>query len=457
MIDIMKNTIEQHQLIEPGDKIVVAVSGGPDSIALLHGLWVLRNEYSLTLYVCHLNHMLRGEESDGDAEYVKEISDKLGLESFIFSEDIEAFSKKIKMSFEEAAREARYKLFDYVMEVTKSSKIAIAQNMNDQAETVLMRLARGSGLEGLTAIKHKRDKIIRPLLDVPRDKIEKYCEENELITRTDHTNFETTYTRNKIRLELIPYFKENLNENIIQQIHLTTELLQADLDYITDAVDRRYHDLVIENENILELRLKDLKHSHIAIFSRLIRKLIEHFSGDLKGVSSYHIDEIVDLCKNSNHGSYKIVKKNVKFEISYDHLRVYDIRFQGNEIEPILFDIGDELSICGGTLKALELSFSDRHDVNSMTIDKHKIVGDLHVRTRKPGDRFTPLGMKGSKKLKDFFIDLKIPITERDKVLLLCDEKEIIWVIGYRMSELYKVSSNTKERVTFVFEKKNIQ
>lgn len=452
MIKIMRDTIEKHNLIDRNDKIVVAVSGGADSVALLHGLWILKDEYNLTLTVCHLNHMLRGDDSDGDARYVKELCDELNITSHIFSENVDEYSKKMKLSFEEGAREVRYRLFDEVLKVSGSNKIAVAQNMNDQAETILMRLSRGSGLEGLTSIKYKRDNIIRPILSVSRDVIESYCADNNLLFRTDHTNFECVYTRNKIRLELIPYLKENFNENIIHQLFATTELLKSDLDFISSAVEEKYKEIVVDKGNIFEMDKLVFNNCHLAIKSRLIRKLISDMIGDIKGISIGHIDELIELFANSSHGSHKIIKKYIRFEISYDNILIYDIRKKNVSCEESYF-VDEVLAVSGGILTLSNEYVSDRKNLSAITIDADKIKGKLKVRNRKTGDRFTPIGMSGSKKIKDLFIDLKIPAKDRDDVLLLCDDDEIIWIVGYRMSEHYKIDANTVNRSTIEFKK----
>ncbi|MBI9014007.1 MAG: tRNA lysidine(34) synthetase TilS [Clostridiales bacterium] len=440
MLNQMIQIIKKNNLIDKGDKIVVAVSGGADSTALLHGLHSIKNDYDLELYVCHLNHQLRGEDADGDATYVKKLSDLLGLKSYIFSKDIENLAKDMKMSFEEAAREVRYELFDYVLKETGSNKVAVAQNMNDQAETILMRLFRGSGLEGLTATKFKRGHIIRPLLGIRRRDIEKYCKEHDLMYRTDHTNFETDYTRNKIRLELIPYIEKNFNEKVIEKLFDTTQLLTEDLRFIETYVEDVYNRCV-KKESVL---LSDLELEN-AILSRVLRKIIDQ-QVSLKGVSYESVKEIMDMVRSQKHGNEKNVKGLV-FKISYKQLLFY--KKCTNGVEPTLFDRYFDYN--GNRLEQLDSVDSNSRDI--VTVDRDKIKGSLFIRTRKPGDRFSPLNMKGTKKLKDFLIDQKVPVHRRDDVLLLCDEEQIIWVAGYRLSDLYKVDSHTKNKISFKLSK----
>ncbi|WP_240843062.1 tRNA lysidine(34) synthetase TilS [Acidaminobacter sp. JC074] len=429
MIEKMLKTIKRENLIQKGDKIVVAVSGGPDSVAMLHALYSLK-DYDLTLYVCHLNHNYRGEASDGDAAYVKVLADSLNLESFIFSEDIEAFSKAKKLSFEEGARERRYALFDLVKEKTGANKIAVAQNMNDQAETLLMRLFRGSGLEGLTSIKYQRDHIIRPVLECSRTSIEEYCKDHDLKTRTDHTNFETDYTRNKIRLELLPYIKDHFNPNIVESLYQTSDLLKEDLNFIEKHVNQIYAEL--DNKILVEALPKDR-----AILSRLIRKIVENETGSLKGVSFDQINRVI-LLLDMPHGN-KVSIRDLIFQKSYDQLIYYKTD------KDLSSDVLREDKPFEGKFGSVFIG------QGGIRIDADKVKGQLYVRTRRPGDKFKPLGMKGRKKLKDFFIDLKIPAHERDQIYLVCDDENIIWVVGYRMNEDYKVTSYTTKELHLSF------
>lgn len=435
MLNIVKATIEKEQLIEKGDKIVVAVSGGPDSVALLHVLNALKTTYDISLVVCHLNHMLRGKDAEDDAVYVKELSESLELQCFIFEEDIEAYGKENKMSFEQAARERRYALFEQVKIETKAQKIAVAQNKNDQGETLLMRLMRGSGLEGLTGIKYKRDDIIRPLLNVSRQMIEAYCEDCELKTRIDKTNLEANYTRNKIRLELIPYIEAHFNPNIKNCLHQTASLLQADQAFIESYVASSM--ATIDKCKIpLNLLPEDE-----AIKSRWFRALIDHHAGDTKEVTYSQLQQLMAL---NRHGA-KMIIKEITFEIGYDHLLIYKDEKKFNHSMQILNFTEDVPQGLFTISKAIP------SDGQYIVIDESCVQGDLKIRYRQPGDVFKPLGMNGRKKLKDFFIDLKIPAHKRDDVMLLCDDEHIIWVVGYRLSDDFKVTSNTTKKIVIQY------
>lgn len=435
MKDKVLKTIKEKNLIEKGDTILVAVSGGPDSIALLHVLNAIKETYNLRLYACHLNHMLRGDAADGDADYVRDICQHLSIECFIEKKDINQLTKELKMSFEEAAREARYDMFYRLAGRVGADKIAIAQNMNDQAETILMRLFRGSGLEGLGAIKFKRDQIIRPILGIDRATIEHYCHINHLRPRVDHTNFQTDYTRNKIRLDLLPMIKETFNDQIIERLYETTMLLQDDLDYISGHVEDLYKTF---KDHKLPLKELDV---HPAILSRLIRRLFLDF-GCLKNITVKNIRDITQLIHKGTHGKY-LQYNQLKFEINYGELWIYTISDPINEE----IQLSDQV-----TFQDYEFFLNDLYD--AISIDESKVQGPLTIRTRKAGDKFYPLGMQGGKKLKDFFIDLKIPSKLRDEIPLICDSDSIIWVVGYRMSEKYKISNKTKNVIQISYRKR---
>ncbi len=452
-IEKFLNTIKTYKLIQKGEGVVIGVSGGPDSICLLHLLWRIRDEYSLKLYGVHLNHQFRGEEARKDALYVKDFCKELNIESFIFSENIDFYAKNKGITFEEAGREWRYKLFDEIAERTGSSKIAVAQNLNDQAETVLMRLMRGSGIEGLSAIDYMRDdKIIRPILNISREEIEKYCEENGLNPRIDKTNFESIYTRNKIRLELIPYMQENFNPNIIETLARNSDIFREDSDYLNKKAYEIFVNISKIKENVVSIDINKFKENHIAIKRRIIRGAIKKIKGDLKNIALTNIDDIIDLANNSNVGAKLNISGDIIIKLGYNNIDIKNKILEHNKIiGDYIYHIELDRKIYLKEIDStLEVSIISRKDIdynnkdkNTIYVDAHKVKGKLYIRNRRRGDRFSPLGMKGSKKVKDYFINLKVPKELRSAVPILCDDSNIIWLIGYRMSELYKIDGNT--------------
>ena len=307
-------TIKKYNLIENGDKIVIGVSGGPDSIALLNMLLEIKKEkiYNFEIVVCHINHMIR-KEANEDEEYVASFCKKHNIEFFAKRIEIEKISKESKIGTEEAGRNARYKFFYEILEKTSSNKIATAHTANDNAETVLMNIIRGSGTTGLKGIDACRDNIIRPLIKCGRDQIEKYCEENKLEPRIDKTNFENIYTRNKVRNMLIPYIKENFNPNIVEGINRLSELSKQENEYLEKQTEKIYNKILISAKNdeiILELNEFNLQET--VIKNRLVLYTINILFGTRSGIEKKHIEDIIKLCNNNIGNKYLIPNKKVK-------------------------------------------------------------------------------------------------------------------------------------------------
>ena len=307
-------TIKKYNLIENGDKIVIGVSGGPDSIALLNMLLEIKrdNIINFDIVVCHINHMIR-EEANDDEEYVLEFCKKYNVEFYSKRIGIEKIAKESKIGTEEAGRNARYKFFNEILEKTSSNKIATAHTANDNAETVLMNIMRGSGTSGLKGIDAKRDNLIRPLIECSRYEIEKYCEANKLDPRIDKTNFENIYTRNKVRNMLIPYIKENFNPNIIEGINRLSDLSKQENEYLERETEKVYKKILISAKNdeiILDLNQFNLQET--VIKSRLVLYTINILFGTRSGIEKKHIEDIIKLCSNNIGNKFLIPNKKVK-------------------------------------------------------------------------------------------------------------------------------------------------
>ncbi len=459
MLDRIKRAIEEHNLIEKGDKVIVAVSGGPDSVCLLHVLCQFREEYDLKLYGAHLNHNFRGIEAQMDAQYVSDLCEDLDVLCFTKSMDVPQYAKRHGLSSEEAGRILRYDFFEEVAQRANATKIAVAHNKNDQAETVLMRLLRGAGLQGLTAIHIKRGKIIRPLLDIDRESIEKYCKIYNLSPRIDKSNLESIYYRNKIRLELIPYLEENYNPNVMANLVRTAEILKKDFDFIEERAKKVYADLVNnQGEQRLELPTEGIQKLHNALQSRVIRLAAEQLLGRQEVLEYKHVQEVLELMQKGLTGKRITLPMGLVAKINYKN-----ICFVTGEQEDKVFHyelpIGGSLDLkeIGGTF---ETRVIEREEIKEISRDKYrkyfdydKIENELNVRNRQDGDRFYPLGLVGSKKLKDFFIDYKVDRDERDSIPLICDGDEIMWVVGLRISEKYKITDKTSRILEIIFDK----
>ena len=311
MINEMKKTIEKFNLIEKGDCIVVGLSGGPDSTAMIYALNELKIIYDIKIVAVHLNHQIRGVLADEDQKYVDNLCERLDIDIFSFSEDIPLLSKKMKMTEEEAGRKRRYELFEKVCDQVNCQKIAIAQNKNDQVETFLMRMLRGASLDGLASIRYIRDDLyIRPILACSRKSIEEYCDKYNLNPRIDHTNLETDYLRNKIRLELMPLLMETYNKNLIDTIYRNVDLIQRDVNYLNEITKE-----LVKSLGYDDISIDKLNKIHPAIVSRYLRKLIEIHSGDIKNVGSSQIEELIKIIKENETGKkdsaekFKVLKR----------------------------------------------------------------------------------------------------------------------------------------------------
>lgn len=318
-------TIKKYNLITSGDTILVAVSGGPDSMCLLDNLLKLKDVLEVKeIVVAHLNHMIR-QEAKEETEYVEEYCNKNNIRCFVKYEDIIKEAKEQKIGTEEAGRKARYDFFEQIASKTNADKIAIAHNKNDNVETVFMHMLRGSGISGLTGIKPYREgKYIRPLIKCSRDEIEEYCAKEKLNPKYDKTNNDNTYTRNRIRNELIPYIKKEFNPNIIETIDRLSELILDEENYMQEITVENYN-LILENENKDEivLNLKKFNLLKDIIKSRIILYTVKRLFGTSKGIEKIHIDDIIKLCGNNIGNKYTMPNKNLKVLVQNKKIYFY--------------------------------------------------------------------------------------------------------------------------------------
>ena len=332
--EIVLNTIKKFNLIEDGDRIVLGVSGGPDSLSMLNILNELRKEENIKfdIVVAHINHGIR-ENAKIDEEFVLDFCKKIDVKCYVLHTNIKELSKKSGKGLEETGRIERYNFFDEVLEKTKSNKIAIAHNSNDCAETIIMNIIRGSGLSGLKGIEAKTGKYIRPLIEAKREIIEQYCEKEILNPRHDETNDENFYTRNKIRNVAIPYIKEELNPNIIDTLLRLSDIAKDDISYLDLKTQEAYEDMCLEEnfskENVYNdekgakiiLDLKKFNSENKAIQKRVILYAINELFGTTKGIEKIHIEDIIKLC-NNNIGN-KFLTPNKKTKIVIKNKKIY--------------------------------------------------------------------------------------------------------------------------------------
>ena len=300
MKDKVIETIKKYNLIEPKDKIVLGVSGGPDSISMLNILNEIKEEFNFEIYVAHVNHMIR-EEAEDDEKYVQRYCEKNNIQFFVKRIDVQQIANTEKRGTEETGRKVRYEFFEEVMQKVGANKIAIAHNKNDKIETIIMNLLRGSGILGLKGIEPIRDnKYIRPLIDCERQEIEQYCEDNKLNPRIDKTNFENDYTRNKIRNIIIPYIKEEFNPNIIETLDRLSQVATEESNYVDKQTNKIYQDLLIEEtQNQIILKLKEFNEQEKVIKGRIILLATKQLMGSTQGIEKIHIEDIIKLCNNN--------------------------------------------------------------------------------------------------------------------------------------------------------------
>jgi tRNA(Ile)-lysidine synthase len=317
----VRKTIREFNLIEKNDSIVVGVSGGPDSMTLLSILLKLKEEFHLKIYVAHVNHMLR-ENAIKDEEYVKEFCKKNNIEIFIKKANISEIAQKEKIGLEEAGRNIRYNFFEEVLKNTKSNKIAIAHNLNDKAETIIMNTLRGSGVSGLKGIEAKRKKYIRPLIEIERYEIEKYCIENKINPRHDESNDDNTYTRNKIRNIVIPYIKNEFNPNIIKTLNRLSEIIKEEDEYVQSETEKIFKEILLTDEkNKIEFDPRKFNEQEKVIQKNLILLAIKKVKGSTQGIEKVNIDDIIKLC-NNNIGN-KLIRPTKQLEIGIKNKRIY--------------------------------------------------------------------------------------------------------------------------------------
>ena len=443
MIDIVKETIEKYKMINPGDKIVVGFSGGPDSLSLLNILNQLSDEYKIKLYAVHFNHMIRGEEAYRDENFARDFCKKNGIEFFCKRMEVLKYADENGMSCEEAGRFLRYKYFNEVFKKVGAQKIAIAHNMNDQAETVIMHFLRGAALTGLSGISPVRDEIyIRPLIFCTRDDIENYCREKKLTPVTDSTNSDVYYKRNRVRHEIIPYIKKYFNPAIIESLSRQAVIAKEDDDFLNREAERKLNELKSGDGYLVE----DFCKLHNALKKRVMRLIIKNVKGNLNMIEAVHVEKCIEVIERRKTGKRFNLPYGIVLNVQYD---IFKIEYK-KQVLKYDYDLPIPGTITAEDINTvIETRIFENNSLNfknTMFIkyfDYGKINNVLKLRNRLNGDFIYPSGMKGKKKLKDYFIDNKIPREDRDSVPLLACGSEILWIIGMRDSENFKIDEKT--------------
>jgi tRNA(Ile)-lysidine synthase len=449
------STIRRFSMLDPADKILVAVSGGPDSIALLHSLYSIRSSFGLKLHIFHLNHMIRGKNSAEDALFVQEQAQTLNVPLTSLSFDIPADVKGRNQSLQDAAREVRYRLLDQVCDELRFNKIATGHNADDQVETFLMRIIRGAGLSGLTGIPPVRDRIIRPLIEVSREEIEKYLVDSKVGYRLDESNLKMDYLRNRVRHQLIPLCSEE-NKGFRDNVLNTIALFSGDEDFLKGIADQSFQEVAYyENEGILVLEHTGFSKLDVAIQRRILRKALELIKGDLKEIEFKHIESVLSEMDENGSGETDlpggIVILNEYGNIVVASKEEIDrqSRFENDEVEINIPGITPIPSLGVDMIAGLEdiqrVSVDRNKKGKKAYLDFRKVELPLQVRTRIPGDRFIPLGMSSEKKLQDYFVDNKIPKRKRNRIPIIESQGQIVWIGRMAIDDRVKVTKDTEK------------
>lgn len=430
-------------LIKKEDRIVVGVSGGADSVCLLRVLCELRKEYRLYLYVVHVNHGIRGAEADRDEQFVAELCRKWQVDFQIIKENIPELARTKGLSEEEAGRMIRYQNFYQICEKKQCTKIAVAHNLEDNAETILHHIFRGTGLDGLVGMQEQNHQIIRPLLSVSRMEIEQYLSEYHQEYQTDSTNLSTKYTRNKLRLELLPYIEQEISAQAIQHIVSMAERIKEVKEFFEAEAKKAFERATRKDGEALFMVEEQVKKNAIAIQKEIVRQAIFQQTKQKKDITAQHVESVLQLfskqvskeialpyqltAKREYEGIRLFFKHNTKESWNSSRIRLEQKQIKKEDFSQLSAKI-----------------ISNPQKSYTKWIDYDKIENTLVLRHREPGDYLIINRDGGKKKLKDYFIDQKILASKRDEIYLVADGKKIVWIVGYRISEDCKVTEQTE-------------
>jgi len=450
--------IREHELI-PGPRLVVAVSGGPDSVCLLHILYRLREKLGTALHLAHLNHQLRGAESEADAEYVAQLAEKLDLPATIERRDVKAYQAEQRLSLEEAAREVRYTFLAQVAEEVGTERVAVGHTADDHIETILMHLIRGSGTRGLRGLLPSSRwrsptgsslTIARPLLPLSREETAYYCQQLGLEPRLDASNLSLSPLRNRIRQQLLPLL-EGYNPRVREALLRTARIAADDLAFLEEEAARRWEEIAREQEGSIILDKAKFLELPPALKRHLLRTALEKLLGTLKDVETCHIEEMMEAL-DKPAGKKITLLGGLVFSIQYDE---YLLGPDPAALSPFPILEGETVLTIPGKTELGEWQIiasiigreemKDKADAFTAHLDLDKVGMKLVVRPRRPGDRFQPLGMSQPKKLNEFMIDRKIPRPWRGRIPIVCSPQHIVWVAGWQIDERAKVSESTQK------------
>ncbi len=516
VLDRVRETIIEHSLFTPGDRVVVGVSGGPDSLALLHALNRLQDELQISLHVAHLNHELRRAESEADAAFVEQIAREWHLPATIQARDVHALAQEERLSLEEAARHARYAFLAEVAEQVGAPKVAVAHNADDQVETILMHFLRGAGIAGLRGMPHNcrlqiedfrfsaisdrppspdarpsnsqainqtsdsqsaiynlksETRLVRPLLDVPRSAVLAYCAEQGLTPRQDASNLDTTYFRNRLRHDVLPYL-ERLNPNLRQVLLHTARVLADDYELVQGETRKAYAQVARAENDAIVFALEQWRTLPIALQRGTLRAAVQQLRRSLRDIDWAHVEAARRVALEKATGAQATLPGGLMLTVGYDEFAIRRAT-QAETLDdfPLLNVERVALVVPGTTILpasawCVETEMldhaADTTDRWTAFLDADRVGAGLALRQRRPGDRFQPAGMRGqSKSLHEFMIDEKIPRAVRDRLPILVGDEEslaagdrILWVCGHRVDERVRPTPGTRRFLHVVFREK---
>ncbi|BCB96164.1 tRNA(Ile)-lysidine synthase [Dissulfurispira thermophila] len=462
IIKKVRETINKYHMLAQGDHVLVGLSGGPDSVCLLTILHRLSTEFGINLSAVYINHGLRSDEIPYEIELCEDLCSSMDIPFITKSIDVRSYIKEKKLNKQEAARELRYNAFNEIAIQRSANKIAVGHNADDQAETIIMRLFRGtgpSGLAGIPPIRSQRSGIsnqkidlIRPLIEIERYEIEDFLETEGIGFAIDSSNLKQKYFRNKIRQLIVPIAKK-INMDVIKTISRTADIFRDEERYFEIIVTKNLMKLITrKNDNTIELFIGPLEAMDTVILRRVLRRAIDETRG-LRGISFTHIEEIISLIKSGKSGDRIYLPENIRAIKGYSTLILTSerpVRLGTYTIDGVGEIVLRESQI---VIRSTIMGINEVKDYGdsqkNAVIDADKVHFPMIIRGRLHGDFFYPLGFGKKKKLQDYFVDEKIPRDERDAIALLISDNNIVWVIGYRLDERYKVDKDTKRVLKF--------
>ncbi|UCH66525.1 MAG: tRNA lysidine(34) synthetase TilS [Ignavibacterium sp.] len=442
--NVIKFILDKH-LIEQNDSVLIALSGGPDSIFLLNFLIQYKQRFNIKLAAFHLNHNLRGKESNGDAEFCKRVSASKNIPFYYSSKNIRLYAKRNKLSLEEAGRKVRYKELLRIASAKGFSKIVTAHNADDNTETVLLNLIKGAGLKGLSGIPVRRDKIIRPLLSLLKTEILSYNNQKKLVYRTDSSNVESNYQRNYLRNEVISLIKNKINPQVDSAILKTSEIVKNISSFLEDYIDNHISESTSFKNGKLLIDLTKKNNIDPRLYGDFFRAAVKkYFNEDIENVNVADLEKL----KSKQPGRRIEISNKLIAVKERDSIIIYKSGTKKNVSGSTFLKIGEKKKIGD---KSISLTYTNRTKI-SLTksgkkeyIDADKIKGRFLIRKWKNGDRFYPLGMKNSKKVSDFLNEQKIESHKKSEQLVITISGNIVWLVGIRIDDRYKISPKTNK------------